>query len=170
MPRRLSDQALKKGNGEIAITFLQEGFVNFQAVSTNDAGDGSEECTVTLHYTGGSVEGKTGNGHGHAEMDALHQLWADVCNKDVDTFLTYSRNLKLDCTDKPCCVKCSTVLGWMGVVPRTTATKKTPYTMGKTSWNVSTDVLNLIREVTRVPTDAFQQFANMSQSDVHKHL
>ena len=53
MPRKLSDQALKKGNGEIAITFLQEGFVNFEAVSTNDAGDGSEECTVTLRYPGG---------------------------------------------------------------------------------------------------------------------
>ena len=84
-----------------------------------------------------SWEGNTDKKHGcgHAEMDALAQYVATGNN----TF----ENMVLSCTTKPCCVRCSAVLGLLGI-EACDRTLKYSKPMGSTEWGISDSVAKAV--------------------------
>ncbi len=101
-----------------ALNQLRAGYVAFGAPQLQ-FGDGEETTRVKLHYdlpngTSNAIVGDSGNGHGHAELDALYQFWVDICGRDYATFT--GSTMALACLDKPCCVHCSSILGHFGIL------------------------------------------------------
>lgn len=97
---------------------LRRGYAAFAAPQLK-FGDGEETTQVKLHYdlpngSSNAIVGRSSNGHGHAELDALYQFWIDVCGRHLATF--QGSTLALACLDKPCCVHCSSILGHLGVL------------------------------------------------------
>jgi cytidine deaminase len=151
---------------EIAQDQLKVGFAGFNA-EVGTGGSSSQDCSARLHYIIGDyvtglqfnhVEGSTGQGHGHAEMDALHKFWTDICAKDLTTFISYRK--KIQCESKPCCVRCSAVLGLLGIEALDEDTRKTRSTMGSTEWAVTPDVRELLAEVTSQPAQSFSSLGS----------
>jgi hypothetical protein len=133
-------------------------------------GDGAESCEVNLFYavkpvtTGYFViKGSTGKGYGHAEMHALHQLLVEI---GVAAFDNY--DVRIDCTKKPCCARCSVVLGFLGVKVANGATKKSNKCMGSTQWGVSMKVRELIKA--KGGEKDFDAFCNYHNSFVNTYL
>src|SRR5262245_11359809 len=95
----------------------KKGYDSFKA-EENYHSDGGEDCAVILTAiklkTGeeNDYEGKTGRGHGHAEIDALYKFLEKI-EWDTKKFLKYS--LTITCTDKSCCTYCSAVMGLLGI-------------------------------------------------------
>jgi hypothetical protein len=95
----------------------KKGYDSFEAVEDYHS-DGTEGCAVILTAinleTGerSDPEGKTGKGHGHAEIDALYEF-LDAIEWDTEKFGKYS--LTITCTDKSCCKYCSAVMGLLGI-------------------------------------------------------
>lgn len=73
-------------------------------------------------------EGETGKGKGHAEMTALDAL---IGSKGAEAAVALFRSglVYVEAAGKPCCVHCSTLLGFLGVRPLSGATTKTRNTM-----------------------------------------
>lgn len=131
--------------GSQASKLIQDGWNAFSAAE-GEGGDGEESCTVKLYYgAGGSCEvcGATGQGHGHAEMDAIWKLFMDVCGGDIEKFRKYLGTLKIECEDKPCCRRCSAILGLLKAAA-TAGTKKTSKNMGSTEWSLVPDLRRLL--------------------------
>lgn len=140
------------------------GFDNFD-VSEKKSDNSDQDCQATILYRipprgrWRRIEGSTGEGHGHAEMDALHKLWVGVCGEDFAIYSGYS--LAVECLAKPCCCRCSAVLGLLGI-SATKGTYKTRATMGSTEWGVSREVRELLARVTSQPADAFYDLGSQS--------
>jgi hypothetical protein len=113
-------------------------WTNFQAdafrpgfhVSSSD-----EDCAAELHFKIGdsihTIVGKTGEGH--AEMNALRQLII-LCKYDAEVFTQILRaGVTVVCIEKPCCYRCSCILGALGIVA-SVGTRKNAKKMGKTQW------------------------------------
>ncbi len=115
---------------------LDDFFDDFDAVQVDPAkNDGLEDCEVVLTIGTRGYRGKTGKGHGHAEMDALVQFIEDV--GDIDgcvTLLRRARNKTVTCEDKSVCRGCASVLGALGFKASSAETTKYGKFMGKTQW------------------------------------
>ena len=134
-PRRPQRQRARK---KVPLSVLQAYYGAFGA-EERSVGDGKQTTSVTLDL-GRRVkyEGKTGQGHGHAEIDALYQ--ALIRNeRDVD-FLNGS---VLTCEAKSVCVHCATILGLLRIRP-SVRTFKTSKTMGSTQWSLPPDLRDKI--------------------------
>jgi hypothetical protein len=142
---------------------LKEGFRKFTAVE-RDNNDSAQDCQAELTVAGAVYHGSTGKQHGHAEMDALDKFLNElyeqeiyptlddlveknkldmktakdegyVATQAVKLFKTYQRTMV--CDNKSCCVKCSAILGHLGISPGAN-TYKTKQIMGKaTQYGVS---------------------------------
>jgi hypothetical protein len=148
----------------IAAEQLETGYDAFKATETSASGSLTQDCQASLTYvltnetTSDHTDGDTKNGRGHAEMDAIHQFSVNKCRKDLATFTGATKSVS--CTDRPCCVRCSAVMGLLSIRAET-GTMKTRSTKGSTEWCVSPDVRDLLRQVTGEPADAFLQFGSL---------
>ena len=151
-PQRVRKKTRRLGDNSIALKLLKVGYKAFDAaVSIN--GDGSESTEVTLYvYSGRRLRkqyiGRTGKGHGHAEMDALYQFVKDKTVPHANV------SLELSCTAKPCCVRCSAVLGLLNVSTANDNTHKSPKAMGSTQWGIPDEVAEYVASVTEIDCDA----------------
>lgn len=93
------------------------------------------------------IEGNTGKGHGHAEMDALHQ-YVDSFDS-VQSAVTAFKRLRVknvECTEKEVCKRCTFVLQTLGF----SACEETEWgekSMGSTEWGVSMKVRDFLRSL-----------------------
>lgn len=116
----------------------------FAAEETKKKGDGISTCKADLYFRDDIIAPKKdrwmfypgSTGTGHAEMNALHQFINDICSNNVDILELFVENkgLRIDCSAKPCCRRCSSVLGALKVIPWDNETTKTTKTMGSTQW------------------------------------
>lgn len=83
----------------------------------------------------GAYSGNTKNKRGHAEIDALYQFFKAAGWSDA---VIGSYDLEIDCPAKPCCVRCSAILGLLGVSAAPNQ-RKTTGTMGKTAYGAHPD-------------------------------
>ncbi len=133
----------------------------FEAPETESGGDGAADCMATLHYDPArTIPGSTGTGH--AEMVALDEFIKNVCRMDrgemgkyfdrehkrdrKGKLLVSPAKVRIECTAKPCCLRCSSVLGALkiGAAPGTFKTRRP---MGSTQWGgLSPAVRGLICE------------------------
>jgi len=100
----------------------------------------SESTSVRLKIKDTWYEGATGKGHGHAEMDALHE-YIDA-QGGVDNAVAHfkrARGLVVECTEKPVCVRCTQVLKTLGFAC-SEDTKWGSDSMGSTEWGASMNV------------------------------
>ena len=117
--------------GQLVKAKMSEGYQAFQAGLGNGAnGDGKAKTTVSLvaNGPGGISATYVGvSGEGHAEINALAQLCQDqgIVNGNV---LVDDWALGLECEAKPCCCRCSAILGLLDVVG-SDKTLKCPQTM-----------------------------------------
>lgn len=141
---------------------MDTGYTNFKAqeVGPNE-GDGTQSCDATLYYlpagAGGGVwsnaKGSTADHNGHAEMAAIFNFWVNVCQENYATFSGATK--RIECTSKPCCVRCSAILGLLLIARQSTATKKTSYTMGGTQWVLVEKLRQLLALATGKPATIF---------------
>ncbi|UCC53939.1 MAG: hypothetical protein JSV68_08185 [Anaerolineaceae bacterium] len=110
---------------------LREGFAAFQAQTTTQTKGGGNSTTAILTVSGIPYYG-TSESVSHAEMDALNKLLI-AHGGSLDDII--SHNVKtVACTAKPCCYRCSIVLGLLRFKAATDSTKKTESGMGSTQW------------------------------------
>lgn len=166
---------------EDADDVVRRGYAAFAATESTHS-DGSMSCTVTIYYKTSTVlgtvkrsdrdvpvrlvwprdtiEGETGTGHGHAEMDALFELFFGICGGNQERIIdTVKRGLAVQCEGKACCLHCSAVLGLLGVLPLTDATTKSPKPMGSTEWSVPPAMRNCLALLTGLPAKTFLGFS-----------
>lgn len=155
----------------VAAVILRRGYRAFAARKSSGGGDGRAECQATLDYGDDSVEGATGRSHGHAEMDALHNFWVDVCEKDLETFKQKLKDgVTIECTAKPCCARCAAILGAFGIAPTDETYKTRRILTGGGVWGMSLDLKNLMRQLFKIKPDAITELGAMSQSQVDKYV
>lgn len=108
----------------------------------------TQTCEATLTVGTVSVSGKTGQGNGHAEMDALHNLifedpWKKGTLKKAmaalaDKLGDGSVSKVVSCPSRPCCKKCSAVLEGLGFTAGNFSSFSDEYNSDKmTEWGVS---------------------------------
>jgi hypothetical protein len=152
----------KPTNSPGSAEFIRSGFEKFTAASGSE-GDGSQSTQASLYIGTKKYDGSTANGHGHAEMDGLYQFCQDKGEDAAATLARYKK--KVSCTSKPCCVKCSAILGHLGFAPKG-ATKKIYHTMGGTEWAAHADVRKLIMKITGVSEDVITGMGSVAQKDL----
>ena len=117
------------------------------------------------------IIGKTGRGHGHAETDALEQLVTLVKNHEVVKGLFEEGAVTLECTDKPCCAHCSTLLGLLNVWPRTSDTKKSRRTMlAGGAWGPGLNLKEFLVKTWHLEQKAVEDFCRDGQAAFDKVL
>lgn len=95
---------------------------------TREFSDGLESCDAELQVTNNNTNatvtyfGSTGNGHGHAEIDALYQFLKDI-QWDTNQFANYT--VTIECTSKPCCKYCASIMGNLGIFAQGNTYKST---------------------------------------------
>jgi hypothetical protein len=109
---------------------LRDGYKAFAASESEDTKSGTMTTTAILTADGSEYTGNSGKGH--AEMDALNQML--VANGKNLAALLELDGKTVTCTAKPCCYRCSVVLGLLGFAPSSAETKKTASGMGSTQW------------------------------------
>lgn len=155
----------------VAVLLLKRGYKAFSATTYKGRGDGKAECQAKLKYDVGTVAGDTDNNHGHAEMDCLHQLWVDVCGRDLDTFKQMLEDgLKIVCTAKPCCARCAAVLGAFGIAPSGKTYKTRRLQAGGGAWGMSLDLKDLMKQLFGIKANAIVALSALDQKEVDKHV
>lgn len=142
-----------------------------------DHDDHSAQCRVEIFLDSdefdvpsGPIEGLTGRGHGHAEMDALHELLEKVGDEVMKGILEEGA-VSLDCVAKPCCVHCSTMLGMLNVRARTPATMKSRHTMlAGGAWSVSLRLKTFLMSKWRLREDDINALGAMGQARFDRAL
>jgi hypothetical protein len=114
-------------------TALRAGYNAFNATETDDTKSGTTTTAAVLTIQDIPYAGKSGNGH--AEMDALNDMLIGKGGtaEDLEEIRT-TAGKTVTCTTKPCCYRCSVVLGLLGFAPSSAATRKTSSGMGSTQW------------------------------------
>ena len=108
----------------------------------------TQNCDATLNIGTKSIGGKTGNNHGHAEMDALHNfIFDDPWSKNnvpdakkalVAKLMDNGVPKVVYCPSRPCCKKCSAVLSTLGFGVGPNSSFSSDYNADKmTEWGVS---------------------------------
>lgn len=152
-----------------------EGFAAEEQDGDHD--DHSAQCRAVIFVDSAEFdaddegyEGQTGNGHGHAEMDALDFLIGSLGNEVVEAVLQEG-SVTLDCVGKPCCVQCSTMLGLLNIGPRTPATKKSRRTMlAGGAWSVSLRLKTFLMQKWHLKEADIEYFAAMDQAAFDRTL
>ena len=114
--------------------------------------DDKQSCDAWLTIDDVTYEGSTGQDHGHAEMDALHNfIMSDPGNQgSVKKSVAYCAKLlsstsskSVYCPSRPCCLKCSATLTELGFsAGKDSSFSETP--MGSTEWGASNNVRALL--------------------------
>lgn len=157
MCRRSSRKKAKKT--KLDRSQLRAGYAAFRAVETKDTKSGTQDTTATLSVSGISYVGSS-KSPGHAEMDALNDIL--IGNGDsLDDVIAHD-NKTVSCTAKPCCFKCSIVLGLLGFGPASGATLKTRSGMGGTQWVLQSPLKEKIEERYGDIVDYFYNIPNFN--------
>jgi hypothetical protein len=147
--------------------FLEQ-WNKFSAPRDDKSNDGAQECGAYLLYKDSAgtaqppIRGETVAKEGHAEMNALNRFLRDQCGYDGSKLKEFqTRNgdkkdpvLAIDCTAKPCCVRCSIVLGALGFWA-TPGTSKTTRAMGSTNWGMHPRAEQFLRDFLGLSLDEF---------------
>ncbi len=100
----------------------------------------SESTAVRLKIGDDWYAGRTGRGHGHAEMDALHNFIEDQGGvEDAIVAFNATSSRKVECLAKPVCKRCRTILEGLEFTLSGT-TKWGTKSMGSTQWGASMNV------------------------------
>jgi hypothetical protein len=116
------------------------GGLTIQRASTST----SQSCVASLTIYGETYNGSTGRGHGHAEMDALHQFVERYGADAPDVLVGLTTPVSVTCPSRPVCVKCSRVLQELGFVLGPGTVWGTA-TMGSTEWGCSLKVRDFLK-------------------------
>lgn len=174
----LTSQRPKRSRREYREFDVAEAWDNFAAEEQDgDHADHSAQCRAVIFVDSNEFdsdpegyEGQTGNGHGHAEMDALDFLIGSMGKEAVEAVLQEGA-VTLDCVGKPCCVQCSTMLGLLNIGPRTPATKKSRNTMlAGGAWSVSLRLKTFLVEKWHLKEADIEAFSAMNQSNFDRTL
>ncbi|MEL6998531.1 MAG: hypothetical protein AAFP68_09750, partial [Pseudomonadota bacterium] len=110
---------------------LWNGYIAFAANETTQTTGGGNDTSATLLI--GSIRyGGSSTSVCHAEMDALNDIL--IGNGDDLQAVIAHADKKVECEAKPCCYRCSVVLGLLGFAPFDEKTLKTAKGMGQTQW------------------------------------
>jgi hypothetical protein len=142
-------------------------FDNFETGSTpKEDSDGQQSCRVKLYYSDTKFfEGKTGQGKGHAEMDALDKFISHM-NSQKTGLADYT--LRIRCEDKPCCVQCSAIMGALNIKPFSVlGTKKTHEVMkAGGTWGVSNNTKDFLSTHLNISKTEIDNFSNSASQDI----
>ena len=139
-----------------------------------DHADHSAECRARILVAAGGqtvpFEGQTGRNAGHAEMAALAALLSQVGGTALAGLLQNGQ-VFVECLGKPCCVHCSTMLGLMGVLPSSPATKKSRRTMlAGGAWGLTADLKKFVVNACGIAEADLNDFARTGQSGFDKAI
>lgn len=134
-PVRRSSRARKPGAVVLNPAQLREGYENFGAEETPDTSSGENDTSVQLIVNGQTFSGFS-KSTSHAEIDALNKILTDK-HWSLDELIAV-QNKTVKCEQKPCCYRCSIVLGLLGFQPVSNTTRKTASGMGQTQWTLPT--------------------------------
>lgn len=149
---------------------------NFAAAEQEgDHDDHAPTFRARLVVAGGKqpevFEGETGKDKGHAEMTALDAL---IGGKGVEAAAELFRSglVYVEAAGKPCCVHCSTMLGFLGVRPLSGATTKTRKTMlAGGAWGLSARVKAFLSGQCHLTMDSINRLEASLQRDFDRlHL
>jgi hypothetical protein len=162
MPRRSSRTKIKP-KPSVTRPTLKQGYYDFRAEETDDSGDGSYSTAVVLAIGAQSSYNGTSNGI-HAEMDALNQmLTAYQGTGTLEEFISDTTKT-VSCTSKPCCFRCSVVLGLFKFRPAADTTKKIKKGMGLTEWFLPEGVKTALNETYGTSIqDTLNSFSNIDK-------
>jgi hypothetical protein len=121
---------------------LITGWNTFKAKESTNTKSGTTETYAVLNYNGKDYPGKAGAGH--AEMKALVDILADA--KSLDAIKDDKTVKTVECTGKPCCYRCSIVLGLLGFKAKDDKTMKTKSGMGGTQWYMAPDLATALEK------------------------
>lgn len=160
--RRSSRLATSSSSGTVSAnrSTLASGWTAFAAQETDVTTSGTTATAVTLYmgvipYAGSSASTS------HAEMDALNDILIGM-GDSLDDVIAYP-NKTVDCTAKPCCYRCSIILGLLGFSARTGGTKKTRRGMGQTQWVLPSPLREKIAERWGDVSGLLSQFSNVDK-------
>jgi hypothetical protein len=121
---------------------LITGWDAFKAAESTNTKSGTTETNAVLNYNGKDYPGKAGAGH--AEMKALADILAG--EKSLDAIIKNTVAKTVECTAKPCCYRCSIVLGLLGFKAKDDKTMKTKSGMGGTQWYMASDLATALEK------------------------
>jgi hypothetical protein len=93
-------------------------------------------------------------------MDALWKLFIEVCDGDVAKFKKLIGTLEVECESKPCCRRCSAILGLLDAKAATNKTKKSTKNMGSTEWTLAPDLRKLLTDLLGEPDLVWSSFGS----------
>ena len=144
---------------------IAEGYASFNAIES-EHGDGSQSTSVTLYWNNLKISGSTGNFQGHAEMDALTGFLNLTCDKNKETFKKLVGQCSISCTAKPCCVRCSSLLGLLGIRPFGNKTKKTRRAMEQTNYVLPKRLIEAIAYAIGQPEEVVRKITDVPIKNV----
>jgi hypothetical protein len=130
---------------------------NMTRVPKAKKGGLTQNCQATLVIDGDEFEGRTGRNHGHAEMDALHEIIRHVklgpvaCSSTeapvlAAAYIKSAKSRSVSCPSRAVCYKCRIVLTHLKFKAAGT-TKWGNSDAGSTEWAASNDVRELLRHM-----------------------
>jgi len=141
---------------------IKKGYKLFNAAESIIPVNVMPASMAKLYYTNNNVTstvaGATNNGV-HAEMDALDGFYAIICGYNDHAFGSVNLSIEPACT--PCCIRCSAVLGLLGVVALPNS-EKTPISMGTNQWQLPDSIVKLLSIKTGNKEDLYRQFGLIS--------
>ncbi len=131
MPRRST--RTKTTTVQVDRNTLRDGYLRFRASERFVTTGGGTITHVVLRVDGVDYPGSSQSPY-HAEMDALEAALKAKGGRLEE--LVKSADKTVHCTAKPCCYRCSVVLGLLGFRARDANTTKAPSGMGSTEWTL----------------------------------
>lgn len=171
-PERRASSRLAKKKAYAMTVDMRECWEAFDAPE-DPASDGEESCVATIYdrtRPKATYPGATGKGAGHAEMHGLLQL-LQACEKGGRSLedLLLNEEVEVLCVDKPCCARCSVILGLLGVKARK-GTTKTKFTMGSTSYSIADELKQFIMETFGYTEGAVEYIFNIPAARLRTRL
>lgn len=172
---------------DIAKNLMRRGWKDFN-VSEGQQGDGTQDTQVQMIFTitkpNGSryrkwFDGKTGVGHGHAEIDALYQIYEQYFEQRSPYKLQKDDKYSIEvvCESKPCCVHCAAIMGLLNITgsPKTEKSKKTAGVSYSIPQKVKQMLIALVKPIdgdnsdpswTITKSDIWDEFGNIAQRNL----
>lgn len=146
------------GPHDPALKEIRKGYQAFTAPESIFPSNVALACTAKLYYTNNNITSTVAgvaNSCIHPEMDALHNFYVGICNYNDHAFRSVL--LSMESGPSPCCIRCSAVLGLLGVVAMPN-TFKTPKPMGTTRWQIPDSIAQLLAIKTGNNEGLYKQF------------